>query len=66
VFQYDLPLGKDIGRYPDCRFTGFFEESGSKPLPSLEIVMVEFMRPNPYQAEDCSAFLQREMQDLTI
>ena len=55
-----------FGWYPDCRFTGFFEESGSKPLPSLEIVMVEFMRPNPYQAEDCSAFLQREMQDLTI
>jgi hypothetical protein len=27
--------------------------------------MVEFMRPNPYQAEgaDCSSFLQREMQD---
>jgi hypothetical protein len=69
MFQYDLPFGKDIGWYPDCRFTGFFEESGSKPLPSLEVVMVEFMRPNPYQAEgaDCSSlFLQREMQDLTI
>ena len=61
MFQYDLPFGKDIGWYPDCRFTGFFEESGSKPLPSLEIVMVEFRRPNPYQAEgaDCSSFLQR-------
>jgi len=30
-------------------------------MPSLEIVMVEFMRPKPYQVEgaDCSSFLQR-------
>src|ERR1700693_479795 len=65
MFQYDWPFGKDIGWYPDCRFTGFFEESGSRPMPSLEIVMVEFMRPKPYQVEgaDCSSFLQREMQD---
>ena len=65
MFHYDLPFGKDIGWYPDCRFTGFFEESGSRPMPSLEIVMVEFMRPKPYQVEgaDCSSFLQREMQD---
>jgi len=61
MFQYDLPFGKDIGWYPDCRFTGFFEESGSRFMPSLEIVMVEFMRPKPYQVEgaDCSSFLQR-------
>ena len=26
MFHYDLPFGKDIGWYPDCRFTGFFEE----------------------------------------
>jgi|SRR5580700_7775333 len=39
MFQYDLPFGKDIGWYPDCRFTGFFEESGRRPMPSLEIVI---------------------------
>jgi hypothetical protein len=65
MFQYDLPFGKDIGWYPDCRFTGFFEESGSRPMPSLEIVMVEFMRPKPYQVEGPIVlhFFNAEMQD---
>ena len=57
MFQYDLPFGKDIGWYPDCRFTGFFEESGSRSMPSLEIVMVECMRPKPYQVEGADFFI---------
>ena len=60
MFQYDLPFGKDIGWYPDCRFTGFFEESGSRSMPSLEIVWSSACGQSPIRWKGpISSFLQR-------
>jgi len=65
MFRYDLPFRKDIGWYPYCRVTGFFQEPASnESMPSLEIIMVEFRRPKPYESEktSCFSFLKDEVQ----
>jgi hypothetical protein len=66
IFQQYLPFRKDIGWYPYCRVTGFFKEPGyGEGAPSLDIVMVEFRRPKPYQAEarDFFSFLEGELKE---
>jgi hypothetical protein len=65
MFQYDLPSARISGGIPTAGSRGSSRNPGVSPCPSLEIAMVDVMRPNPYQAEgaDCSSFLQREMQD---
>jgi hypothetical protein len=65
IFQRFLPFRRDIGWYPYCRVTGFFKEPGyGQSAPSIDIVMVEFKRPKPYQAEgrDYFSFLERELK----
>ena len=66
IFQRFLPFRKDIGWYPYCRVTGFFKEPGyGQSAPSLDMVMAEFKRPKPYQAEgrDYFSFLEGELQN---
>jgi hypothetical protein len=65
IFQQYLPFRTDIGWYPYCRVTGFFKEPGfGQSAPSLDVVMVEFRRPKPYQAEgsDYFSFLDGELK----
>ncbi len=57
IFQHYLPFRKDIGWYPCCRVTGFFKEAGyGQSAPSVDLVMAEFRRPKPYQAEGRNYF----------
>jgi hypothetical protein len=65
MFRYELPFRKDVGWYPYCRVPGFFQEPASKEsMPSLEIIMVEFRRPKPYESEktSCFSFLKDEVE----
>jgi len=65
IFQQYLPFRKDIGWYPYGRVTGFFKEPGFRESgPSLDVVMVEFRRPKPFQAEgkDFFEFLERQVR----
>ena len=65
IFQQTLPFRKDIGWYPYCRVTGFFQEPGpNQSAPSLDMVMAEFRRPKQYQEVGSSyvSFLEGELK----
>jgi hypothetical protein len=47
MFQYDLPSARISGGIPTAGSRGSSRNPGGKPLPSLEIVMVDVMKPNP-------------------